>query len=82
TDLKPVQLSIDLRAQFAVRDERAGGLDHFKAKAAAAMILDVQTGEVIALASLPDFDPNDPADALNPDRINRMNVGVYEMGST
>ena len=82
TDLKPVQLSIDLRAQFAVRDELAWGLEHFKAKAAAAMILDVQTGEVIALASLPDFDPNDPADALNPDRINRMNVGVYEMGST
>lgn len=82
TDLSPIQLSIDLRAQFAVRDELAWGLDHFKAKAAAGMILDVQTGEVIALASLPDFDPNDPADALNPDRINRMNVGVYEMGST
>jgi cell division protein FtsI (penicillin-binding protein 3) len=82
TDLAPIQLSIDLRAQFAVRDELAWGLDHFKAKAAAGMILDVQTGEVIALASLPDFDPNDPADALNPDRINRMNVGVYEMGST
>jgi cell division protein FtsI (penicillin-binding protein 3) len=82
TDLAPIQLSIDLRAQFAVRDELAWGLEHFKAKAAAGMILDVQTGEVIALASLPDFDPNDPADALNPDRINRMNVGVYEMGST
>lgn len=82
TDLKPVQLSLDLRAQFAVRDELAWGIDHFKAKAAAGMILDVTTGEVIALASLPDFDPNDPADALSPDRINRMNVGVYEMGST
>ncbi|RZK83965.1 MAG: penicillin-binding protein 2, partial [Methylobacterium sp.] len=82
TDLSPIQLSIDLRAQFAVRDELAWGLDHFKAKAAAGMILDVTTGEVIALASLPDFDPNDPADALSADRINRMNVGVYEMGST
>ncbi|SFG90297.1 cell division protein FtsI (penicillin-binding protein 3) [Methylobacterium gossipiicola] len=82
TDLQPVQLSIDLRAQFALRDELAWGVEHFSAKAAAGMILDVTTGEVIALASLPDFDPNDPADALNPDRINRMNVGVYEMGST
>ncbi|GJD31547.1 putative peptidoglycan D,D-transpeptidase FtsI [Methylobacterium adhaesivum] len=82
TDLQPVQLSIDLRAQFALRDELAWGIEHFSAKAAAGMILDVNTGEVIALASLPDFDPNDPADALSPDRINRMNVGVYEMGST
>ena len=82
TDLKPVQLSIDLRAQFAVRDELAKGVEHFKAKAGASMILDVTTGEVIALVSLPDFDPSNPADALSPDRINRMNVGVYEMGST
>jgi len=81
-DLKPVQLSLDLRAQFAVRDELAWGIDHFKAKAGASMILDVKTGEVIALVSMPDFDPNDPKDALSPDRINRMNVGVYEMGST
>ncbi|GJE43653.1 Peptidoglycan D,D-transpeptidase FtsI [Methylobacterium soli] len=82
TDLKPLQLSVDLRAQFAVRDELAKGVEHFKAKAGASMILDVQTGEVIALVSLPDFDPNNPVDALSDDRINRMNVGVYEMGST
>ncbi|GJD95658.1 peptidoglycan D,D-transpeptidase FtsI family protein [Methylobacterium iners] len=82
TDLKPVQLSLDLRAQHALRDELAWGVGHFKAKAAAGLILDVNTGEVIALASLPDFDPNEPADAQLPDRINRMNVGVYEMGST
>nr|WP_082172970.1 penicillin-binding protein 2 [Methylobacterium platani] len=81
-DLAPVQLSIDLRAQHAVRDELAWGLEHYRAKAAAGAILDVTTGEVIALASLPDFDPNEPKDALDPDRINRMNVGVYEMGST
>ncbi len=82
TDLKPVQLSLDLRAQHALRDELAWGVGHFKAKAAAGLILDVNTGEVIALASLPDFDPNEPADAMLSDRINRMNVGVYEMGST
>ncbi|WP_375464658.1 peptidoglycan D,D-transpeptidase FtsI family protein [uncultured Methylobacterium sp.] len=82
TDLAPIQLSIDLRAQFAVRDELAKGIEHFRAKAGASMILDVQTGEVIALVSMPDFDPNNPVDALSDDRINRMNVGVYEMGST
>ena len=40
------------------------------------------TGEVIALVSLPDYDPNNPVDALEKDRINRINVGVFEMGST
>ena len=81
-DLKPVQLSIDLRVQHAMRDELVQGIAHFHAKSAASMLIDVTTGEVISLVSLPDFDPNDPADALEPDRINRMAVGVYEMGST
>ncbi|MGA3303171.1 MAG: penicillin-binding protein 2 [Methylovirgula sp.] len=81
-DLKPVVTSLDLRATYAVRDELAKGIDKYKAKAGAAAILDVDTGEVIAMASLPDFDPNEPAGALDPDHINRMTVGVYEMGST
>ena len=82
TDLKPVQLSVDLRVQHAMRDELVKGMEHFRAKAAASMMLDVNTGEVISLVSLPDFDPNNPVDALDKDRINRMVVGVYEMGST
>ncbi|QIJ77239.1 penicillin-binding protein 2 [Methylobacterium sp. NI91] len=82
TDLSPIQLSLDLRAQFALRDELVKGVEKFRAKAGASMILDVTTGEVVALASYPDFDPNEPKDALSDDRINRMNVGVYEMGST
>jgi cell division protein FtsI (penicillin-binding protein 3) len=81
-DLKPVRLSIDLRVTHAIRDELEKGIERFKAKAGAAAILDVNTGEIIALASLPDYDPNNPVDALEPMRINRMNVGVYEMGST
>ncbi|MDE2578420.1 MAG: penicillin-binding protein 2 [Hyphomicrobiales bacterium] len=81
-NLNPVTLSLDLRATAAVRDELKKGMEHFRAKAAASAILDVNTGEVIALVSLPDFDPNNPKDALDPDHINRMNVGVYEMGST
>lgn len=81
-DLKPITTSLDLRATFAVRDELAKGIAKFKAKAGAAAILDVNTGEVIAMASLPDFDPNNPQDALDPDKINRLSVGVYEMGST
>ncbi len=81
-DLKPVQLSLDLRVLHALRDELMQGMAKFRAKAAAGAILDVNTGEVIALVSLPDFDPNNPADALQPDKINRVNVGVFEMGST
>ena len=82
TDLKPVQLSVDLRVQHAMRDELVKGIQHFRALAAASMLIDVNTGEVISLVSLPDFDPNNPVDALEKDRINRMAVGVFEMGST
>ena len=82
TDLKPVQLSVDLRIQHAMRDELVKGIEHFRALAAASMLIDVNTGEVISLVSLPDFDPNNPVDALEKDRINRMAVGVFEMGST
>ncbi len=81
-DLKPIRLSLDMRVTHAVRDELEKGIEKFKAKAGAAAIMDVNTGEMIALASLPDYDPNNPVDALEPTRINRMNVGVYEMGST
>ncbi len=81
-DLKPVVTSLDLRATYAVRDELAKGIEKYKAKAGTAAILDVDTGEVVAMASLPDFDPNEPAEALDPEHINRLTVGVYEMGST
>lgn len=81
-ELKPLQVSIDLRVQHALRDELAIGMARFKAKAAAGSILDVTTGEIIATVSLPDFDPANQADALDPNRINRVNVGVFEMGST
>ena len=65
-DLKPINLSLDIRATHALRDELYKGVEHFKAKAGAAAIMDVNTGEVIALTSLPDYDPNKPTDALDP----------------
>jgi cell division protein FtsI (penicillin-binding protein 3) len=83
--LKPVRLSLDLKATHALRDELVAGMEKFKAKAGAGAILDVNTGEVIALESLPDYDPNDPPDMTkqaNWPKINRVNVGTYEMGST
>lgn len=82
SDLDPVVLSLDLRVQHAVTDELRKAMTRFNAIAAAGLVLDVTNGEVVALVSLPDFDPNAPGDALKPDRINRINVGTYEMGST
>ncbi|VIO77842.1 putative peptidoglycan D,D-transpeptidase FtsI [Bradyrhizobium ivorense] len=79
---KPVELSIDLRVEHALRDELIKAKDKFKAKAASGIISDVRTGEIVAMVSLPDFDPNNPREAHDPERINRLTTGVYEMGST
>lgn len=81
-DLEPVRLSVDLRVQHIVRDELAGAMERYQAVAAGAVILKVDTGEVIAMASLPDFDPNNPVTAHEKDRLNRMSAGLFEMGST
>ena len=56
--------------------------EKFKAKAAAGIIVDVNTGEIVAMVSEPDYDPNNPREANDPTRINRLTTGVYEMGST
>lgn len=83
----PLALSIDLTVQNALRDVLAAGVKQFEAKGAAGVLLDVRTGEVLALVSLPDFDPNGPpvpfrgAVELNP-RFNRAAQGRYELGST
>ncbi len=81
-DLKPVRLSIDIRVQHIVRDEIVQAMSKYHAIAAGAVVLSVKTGEVIAMASVPDFDPNNPVNALDKDRLNRMSAGLYEMGST
>ena len=81
-ELEPVPLSIDLRVQHIVRDELAAAMERYRAIAAGAVVLDVHTGEVIAMSSLPDYNPNNPAEALDKDRMNRMSAGTYEMGST
>lgn len=80
--MEPIKLALDLKVQHAVRDELIAGMAKFKAVAASAAIADVETGEIVSLVSLPDYDPNTPTDALKSDRINRVNVGVFEMGST
>ncbi|HEY6028348.1 MAG TPA: penicillin-binding protein 2, partial [Pseudolabrys sp.] len=79
---RPVDLGVDLRVQFAMRDELVKAREKFKAKAAAGLILNVNTGEIVSMVSEPDFDPNNPKEANDPTRINRLTTGVYEMGST
>ncbi|MGD9739173.1 MAG: peptidoglycan D,D-transpeptidase FtsI family protein [Bauldia sp.] len=80
-DLEPVALSIDLRVQHILRDELVAAMERYRAIAAAGIILDVHTGEVLAMSSIPDYDPNHPVQALDPDRLNRVTAGVYELGS-
>ncbi|MDP1582380.1 MAG: penicillin-binding protein 2, partial [Bradyrhizobium sp.] len=79
---RPVDLSIDLRVQHALRDELLKAKEKYKAKAASGLVSNVKTGEIVAMVSVPDFDPNNPKEAHDPDRINRLTTGVYEMGST
>lgn len=81
-DLKPVKLSVDLRVQHIVHDEITQALERYHAIAAGAVVLNAKTGEVVAMASVPDYDPNNPFNAHEKDRLNRMSAGVYEMGST
>jgi len=79
---KPVELSVDLRVEHALRDELLKAKEKFHAKAASGLVTNVNTGEIVAMVSVPDFDPNNPKEAHDPDRINRLTTGVYEMGST
>ncbi|WP_413870265.1 peptidoglycan D,D-transpeptidase FtsI family protein [Albidovulum sp.] len=84
----PLQLSLDLTIQSTVEDVLYGGMKLMNAKGAAAVLMDAWSGEIVAMASLPDFDPNtrpaaltkgDPSDSP---LFNRAVQGVYELGST
>ena len=85
---EPLQLSLDLTVQAATERVLYGGMKLMNAKGAAAILMDAKTGEIISLASLPDFDPNDrpvpltSGDAGDSPLFNRAVQGVYELGST
>ncbi len=79
---EPVALSIDMRVQGALEDELRRGMLSVNATGAAGIVLDVDTGEIMALASLPEFDPNRiDADGVGK-MFNRVTNQVYELGST
>jgi cell division protein FtsI (penicillin-binding protein 3) len=84
---EPLALSIDLTVQAAVEEVLHGGMTLMNASAASAVLMDIRTGEIIAMASLPDFDPNArPRPLIEGDQadsplFNRAVQGVYELGS-
>lgn len=80
--LRPIVTTLDIRVQHALEDELGKAIRKYHATAGAGLVLDVRNGEVLALASFPTFDANDPAGALKPDRLNRISAGAFEMGST
>ena len=76
-----VKLSLDLGVQHVLAEELAGAMQRFRAAAALGLIMDVRNGEVLAAASLPDFDPNRREQAADKSRRNRIVTDVYELGS-
>jgi cell division protein FtsI (penicillin-binding protein 3) len=79
---KPLQLSLDVRVQHAMRQELSRAMKEFRAIGAAGIVMDVDNGEVLSMVSLPDFDPNQPDQISEDAQFNRATLGVYEMGST
>lgn len=81
-DGTPLRLSIDVRVQAAVRDELSKSMEEFRAIGACGIVMDVRTGEVLAMVSLPDYDANKPGESPADARFNRAISGRYEPGST
>ena len=79
---RAIRLSIDARVQYVLHEELAAAVDEFHAEGAGGLALDARTGEILAMVSLPDFDPHRPGATQPEARFNRMSLGVYEMGST
>jgi cell division protein FtsI (penicillin-binding protein 3) len=78
---EPAQLAMDVRVQHALIDEVGKAIVKFKAIAGGGIVMDIRTGEIIALASLPDFNPNAESKNFGKDQQNKMLSGVYELGS-
>ena len=74
-------LSLDMRVQYAVADELQKGMEKFEALSNAGVVLNLKTGEIISMVSLPNFDPNDPGATLPETRFNHASMSTYDLGS-
>ncbi len=82
TQAEPLRLSLDARLQTIMYDEIQKGIEEFGCLGGSGCLMDLKTGEVLAMASFPDFDPNKPTKVDNPNALfNKVTLGVYEMGS-
>ena len=75
--------SIDIQIQYVVRDELLKGIRKFKALGASGILMDINTGEIISIVSLPDFNPNQPVEDIKSQGkyFNKNTLGIYEFGS-
>ena len=76
-----VALSLDLRVQFALADELAAAREQFEALDASGVVMDIRTGEIIAMASVPNFNPNNPDTTLPETLFNHAAMSTYDLGS-
>ncbi len=81
TSTKPLYLSVDLGIQNTIRDALIEGVKQFKAEGAAAILMEVKSGKILALTSVPDFDPNENIKVGEREMFNFATKGVYEAGS-
>ncbi len=77
----PAQISTDTRVQFALTDEIENAIKKFNAIAGGGIVIDITTGEIVALVSLPDFNPNQEDKKFSKQQANMMTSGVFELGS-
>ena len=77
-----IKLTIDIRLQHILRSEIEKTITHFEAIGGSGIIMDVNNGDILAMVSLPDFDPHNPQMATDDELFNRNSLGVFEMGST
>lgn len=79
---EPICLSVDVKIQHAVHDELRKSIEEFHALGGAAIVMEIATGRILAMVSLPDFDPNKNSDPNSPERFNMVTSSAIEPGST
>jgi cell division protein FtsI (penicillin-binding protein 3) len=78
---KQIKLTVDKDVQFLIRKELTKYQEIFKSKGSAAILMNVNNGNILSLISLPDFNPNERQNITDVNFINRVTKGTYELGS-